>query len=119
MTYDEIAKHVEALSYRDKFRLAQLLIQIARKEEEEHKPASSLPSNNHHQADPQVIQYVAERILKLKPGKKPALLNSISAMFQFRGGIPDAEKQKYADELVKQGYVAFDDKGKVTYPRSK
>jgi len=35
MTYDELSKQAEQLSYRDKFRLAQLLIQLARKEEEE------------------------------------------------------------------------------------
>ncbi len=35
MKYEEIAKKCEGLSYRDKFRLAQLLIQLARKQEEE------------------------------------------------------------------------------------
>ncbi len=38
MTYSELAKEIEQLSYRDKFRLAQLLIQLARKEEEEQNP---------------------------------------------------------------------------------
>jgi len=38
MTYDELSKQTEQLSYRDKFRLAQLLIQLARKEEEEEHP---------------------------------------------------------------------------------
>ncbi len=38
MTYNEIAKLAEELSYRDKFRLAQLLIQLGRKEEEEQYP---------------------------------------------------------------------------------
>jgi hypothetical protein len=35
ITYDEIASLTEQLSYRDKLRLAQLLIQFARKEAEE------------------------------------------------------------------------------------
>jgi hypothetical protein len=35
MTYNELSKEIQQLSYRDKFRLAQLLIQLARKEEEE------------------------------------------------------------------------------------
>jgi len=38
MKYDEITKECEALSYRDKLRLAQLLIQLARKEEEIENP---------------------------------------------------------------------------------
>ena len=40
MTYNELSKEIQQLSYRDKFRLAQLLIQLARKEEEEQKPAA-------------------------------------------------------------------------------
>jgi len=38
MTYTEISKQIEYLSYRDKLRLAQLLVQLARKEEEEQNP---------------------------------------------------------------------------------
>ncbi len=38
MEYDEITKHCEDLSYRDKLRLSQLLIQLARKEEEIQNP---------------------------------------------------------------------------------
>ena len=38
MGYDELAKHCEALGYRDKLRLSQLLIQLARKEEEIQNP---------------------------------------------------------------------------------
>ena len=38
MTYSELSREIEQLSYRDKFRLAQLLIQLARKEEEEQNP---------------------------------------------------------------------------------
>jgi hypothetical protein len=42
MTYSELAKEIEQLSYRDKFRLAQQLIQLARKEEEEQNPERRL-----------------------------------------------------------------------------
>ena len=38
MTYDDVSRQAEQLSYRDKLRLAQLLIQLARKEEEEQNP---------------------------------------------------------------------------------
>jgi len=87
MDYDEIAVLCGQLSYRDKFRLAQLLIQIARKEEEEkHPDARKATSNNSYN-----IEYVVERLLKSKPSKKSALLNFISAMFQFQGGISDED----------------------------
>ncbi|CAN2042306.1 hypothetical protein GMMP15_750004 [Candidatus Magnetomoraceae bacterium gMMP-15] len=38
LTYQEISKACEVLGYRDKLRLAQLLIQLARKEEEIQNP---------------------------------------------------------------------------------
>ena len=38
MEYDEIAKECQELGYRDKLRLSQLLIQLARKEEEIQNP---------------------------------------------------------------------------------
>ncbi len=67
MNYEEIAKECETLTYRDKLRLAQLLIQLGRKEEEEEYPKSreSAPGMEVDQ-----IKYVAERLLKLRPAKK-------------------------------------------------
>ena len=38
MTYSELSTETAQLSYREKFRLGQLLIQPARKEEEEQNP---------------------------------------------------------------------------------
>ena len=35
MTYSELSREIGQLSYRDKFRLGQLLIQLARNEEQE------------------------------------------------------------------------------------
>ena len=84
MNYNELSQHVEELSYRDKLRLAQLLIQLARKEEEQKReerntaPPSAPPG-------PELVPYVAARLKKLRPSKKQSLLNSIGAMFQFRG----------------------------------
>ena len=66
MTYDEIAKLAEDLSYRDKFRLAQLLIQVGRKEEEEQYPdarKAATPSGE------DLMDYVYARLVKLKPSK--------------------------------------------------
>lgn len=113
MTYNEIAKLSEQLSYRDKLRLAQLLIQLARKEEEERNPSETKPPNA---SNPEVIQYVAERLLKLKPTKKAALLNSIGAMFQFQGGISDTDKEKIVAELQRQRRISIEQSGRVLYP---
>jgi len=116
MNYTEISKQAEQLDYRDKFRLAQLLIQLARKEEEEHNPekretaAASCPS------DPELIEYVSERLKKLRPSKKGKLLNSIGAMFQFQGGISDIDKEKILSELMKKGHITIMENNHVQYP---
>lgn len=80
MNYDEIAKLIEPLRYRDKLRLAQLLIQLARKEEEGARPEKRKSQGVISQ---DTIEYVYERLLKLRPTRRPALLNSIGAMYQF------------------------------------
>lgn len=115
MTYDEIAKLTEKLSYRDKLRLAQLLVQLARKEEEEQYPKERSVSMTSDSSSPEVIKYVAERLKKLRPTKKPSLLNSIGAMFQFQGGISDADKERLVAELQRQHHIAIDSSGRVTY----
>ncbi len=65
MKYEDIAKACESLSYRDKFRLAQLLLQLGRKQEEEEYPA---PRNNSNPGELDQTEYVAERLLKLREG---------------------------------------------------
>ena len=70
MLYEEIVKATESLSYRDKFRLAQLLIQTARKEEEEQYPTDR---KVRVAKDQETIDYVYERLLKSKPSKRSAL----------------------------------------------
>jgi len=113
MTYDEIAKLSEQLSYRDKLRLAQLLIQLASKEEEEQYPEDRKTVNT---SGAEVVQYVAERLLKLKPTKKATLLNSIGAMFQFQGGISDADKDRIVSELQNQRRISIEKNSRVSYP---
>jgi hypothetical protein len=113
-TYDEIAKLCEQLSYRDKFRLAQFLIQLARKEEEEQHPEHRKSANA---PGIDVVEYVAERLLKLKPTKKATLLNSVGAMFQFQGGISDADKNHIVSELQKQGLIIIEENGRVSYQK--
>ncbi len=116
MTYNELSKEIAELSYRDKFRLAQLLIQLARKEEEEQNPEKRQAAGSPAKLDPELIQYVAERLRKLRPSKKEALLNSIGAMFQFQGGISDSDKERMFSELQKRRYIVLAENGRVQYP---
>ncbi|MEZ5487610.1 MAG: hypothetical protein R3E75_08255 [Steroidobacteraceae bacterium] len=116
VTYDEIAAEAEKLSYRDKFRLAQLLIQLARKEEEENHPERRAAAAAGKQPDAELVEYVASRLLKLKPGKKEGVFNSIGAMFQFQGGVSDADKEKLFAELVRTRRITVDAAGRVSYP---
>ncbi|NMG32062.1 hypothetical protein [Aromatoleum evansii] len=112
MTYDEIAKLAEELSYRDKFRLAQLLIQLGRKEEEEQYPEArkaAAPSGE------DLTNYVYERLVKLKPSKKSTLLNAIGAMFQFQGGISDFDKDQIVHKLQKLGHISIDQNNRVVF----
>lgn len=103
MTYDQVSKQIEQLSYRDKFRLAQLLIQLARKEEEEAHPERRHTTTQTAKLDSELIEYVADRLRKLKPSKKEKLFNSIGAMFQFQGGISDRDKERIFSELHRRG----------------
>jgi hypothetical protein len=115
MTYDEIANLTEQLSYRDKLRLAQLLIQFARKEEEEQNPEHRVADSNPSSPNQEIIQYAAERLLKLRPTKKSSLLNSIGSMFQFQGGISEDDKEKILSELQRQRYITLDQNNRVSY----
>jgi len=116
MTYDQVSKQLEQLSYRDKFRLAQLLIQLARKEEEEAHPKRRQTTTPTAKLDPDLIQYVADRLRKLKPSKKEKLFNSIGAMFQFQGGISDRDKERIFSELHKARHIDIGKNGRIQYP---
>jgi len=108
--YTEIMKHVEKLGYREKLHLAQRLLQMAIKEEETQTPESAGP------IDPGMIEFVAERLRKLKPSRKDAVLNSIGAMFQFRGGITEEDKETTFVALIAAKEIVVGETGKVTYP---
>ena len=115
MDYAEIIKLCETLSYRDKLRLAQHLLQIGRKEEEEVHP-DNRKAEMALQPDTELITYVADRLQKLKPTKKATVLNAIGAMFQFRGAISDEDKEKMFQQLVKKGHLKVTATGKVEFP---
>ena len=116
MTYDQVSKQLEQLSYRDKFRLAQLLIQLARKEEEEAHPERRQTTTPTAKLDPELIHYVADRLRKLKPSNKKALFNSIGAMFQFQGGISDHDKERIFSELHESRHIDIGKDGRIQYP---
>jgi hypothetical protein len=116
MTYEEVVKRVEQLSYRDKFRLAQLLIQLARKEEEEQNPSKRQTAGPTTKLDSELIQYVADRLRKLRPSRKSTVLNSIGAMFQFQGGISDEYKEEIFSALQKNQHILVGKDGRVKYP---
>lgn len=113
MTYDELTKEIVQLGYRDKFRLAQLLIQLARKEEEEAHPERRQVTVSTAELN---LQYVADRVRKSKPSTKEALLNFISAVFQFRGGISDRDKERIFSELHKARHIHVGTNGRIQYP---
>ena len=120
MTYDEIAGLCEQLGYRDKLRLAQLLIQLARKEEETQNAQHRIEENQKDFSKPlnssEVVEYVWERLIKLKPTKISSLKNSIAAMFQFQGGISESEQVKIIFQLQKLKYIQIDaNNNRVTF----
>ena len=119
MTYEEIAGLCQQLGYRDKLRLAQLLIQLAKKEEETQNAQYPIEENRKDFSKPQnsseVVQYVFERLIKLKPTKISSLKNSIAAMFQFQGGISESEQEKIIFQLQKLKYIHIDANNRVTF----
>lgn len=123
MKYQEIAKGCEILSYRDKLRLAQLLIQLARKEEEMENPSKrnnlnqkAKPNGNQkNTVNTDSIQYVIDRIAKLRPAKKKTLLNSIKAMYQFQGGISEEDQEKIINDLVKHKFLKVESDNRIKY----
>ena len=123
MNYDEIVKNCDVLEYRDKLRLAQLLLQSARKEEEIQNPKNrniiktGKPEslNEEPTEDVNSIQYVIDRIAKLRPAKKKALLNSISAMYQFQGAISDKDQEAIVKRLEDADFLKIESDNRVTY----
>ncbi len=122
MTYDEIVFSCENLGYRDKLRLAQLMIQTARKEEENTNPQNRAESKvvvkkvkeDEFSKKVETIEYVVERLLKLKPTKKKSLTNSIKSMFQFQGGISESDIDKVISDLQRRKLIRIE-QNKVSY----
>ena len=109
MDFDEIVKVVSELPLKDKLRLNQLLMHLAKNEEEAQASNGQLDDDILDKLD-----YVLERIKKSKPTKVDALSNFIKAMFNFKGGISDGGIAGIIDILCKKKYIAIEGK-KVTY----
>lgn len=61
------------------------------------------------------IEYVRPRLAKLKPRKKDGVTKSISAMFQFTGGIEDADIDRIISALAKEGFLSVGPTEKIEY----
>ena len=116
MGYNIALEAVVSLSYRDKLRLAQLLIQLARKEEEE-QSVKSIPKQVKQSSSKEELldlNYVKERLLKSKPSKLSSLENFIDAMFQFKGSISESKRNQIIAQLKKAKVLCVEN-NKVTY----
>jgi len=108
MTYEEIKDLTLQLSYRDKLRLAQLLIQLGRKEEEEQYVEKVQEDNLID------LNYVSERLLKSRPSKVKSLENFIDAMFQFKGAISEEDRSSIISNLQQKKIIKIE-KNAVLY----
>ncbi len=120
MSYDVIRLAADKLSYREKLKLSQYLIQAALKEEEELHPEKRINSNakqpvaKTNESKENTIDYIKERLLKSKPSKRQTLSNFIGAMFQFQGGIKDEDIDAIINKLVKEKFLVVDG-NKINY----
>ena len=55
---------------------------------------------------------------RLKPSRKATVLNSIGAMFQFQGGVSDADKESLLSALVKGRHIVLEENDRVRYPEA-
>ena len=61
------------------------------------------------------IQYVMDRLAKLRPSKKKTLLNSIRAMYQFQGAISEKDQETIVAKLEKTKFLKVESNNRVTY----
>ena len=78
---------------------------------EEHAGAATLSRDKK-------VAYISERLKKLSPKKRDAVVRSIEAMFQFNGGIEKQEVETIVKTLEKKKFFSISSDGKVTYPNA-
>ena len=124
MDYDLIALACEKLTYRDKLRLVQFLVQLTGKEEEninlqkvvQEKVSEKDQIHGESVKRSNTIEYIEERISKLKPLRRKSLINSIKTMFQFNGGISDSDIDQIIAELQKRKFFKIE-QDRIVYPQ--
>lgn len=125
MSYEVIKLACDKITYREKMKLAQHLIQAAMKEEETLHPTERIlevsvsketkkQENNKNLSGKELILYAKERLAKSKPAKAQALTNFIAAMFQFQGGIEEEKIKEIVKSLEKDGFLSING-SKVSY----
>lgn len=118
MSYEVIKLACDKLTYREKMKLAQHLVQAAMKEEETlHPTERSLKPSEIQQNEASenykalsgkdLFLYVKERLQKSKPAKKQSLNNFIAAMFQFQGDIEESKIEEIIKGLEKDGFLSI------------
>lgn len=76
-------------------------------------PSAAAAKMSHSQR----VEYVADRLKKLSPKTRDAVVHSIEAMFQFTGGIEADEVEKLLMTLGRKNFFQIAPTGKVTYPK--
>lgn len=66
----------------------------------------------------QRVDFVADRLKKLSPKTRDAVVHSIETMFQFTGGIEADEIEKLLMTLGRKNFFQIAPTGKVTYPKT-
>jgi hypothetical protein len=120
MTYEEIVKQCKSLSYRDKFSLSLLLIQMARKEEEAQNPQKRAPARDHKpekdaKYNPDEIHYITHQLSRLHPLKKESLINAIKAMYQYKEDISEKDTEAIIAILEKKKFLKIVNNRVVEY----
>jgi hypothetical protein len=110
MDFKAIKRKCVNLNYEDKLRLAQFLTQSAKQEaphyDDDDESAGGYVDD---------VTFVKNRLRKLHPKKKPALMNSIRTMFQAHGGITDNEIEIIISELEDMDFLTVEE-NKILYP---
>jgi len=116
MSFDDVLSDAKALPYREKLKLATKLLQLAAKEEEQLHP-DERSGTTAPRGEEDLTKYVADRLYKLRPGKRAGVVNAIVAMFQFQGGISEDDVESLIADLQSEGYLSLDG-GRVVYPKA-
>jgi len=61
------------------------------------------------------IQYVIDRLAKLRPSKKKSLFNSIRAMYQFQGTISEKDQELIVAKLEQKQFLKVESNNRVIY----